>query len=114
MFLCSEMQVRLKVTAAAVEQKRSEELRLQNHDDSNNWYGNNPILCLIHTLDEMEIRRAYMGHHDLSNECIVVNNMKSVEKREETVGQKMANIWNNENFCPYDYGIITQINNAVR
>jgi hypothetical protein len=46
-FLCSEMQVRLKVTAAAVEQKRSEEQRLQNHDDGNNWYGNNPILRLI-------------------------------------------------------------------
>jgi hypothetical protein len=48
-FLCSEMQVRLKFTAAAVEQKRSEERRLQNHDEGNNWYGNNPILCLIHT-----------------------------------------------------------------
>jgi hypothetical protein len=43
-FLCSEMQVRLKVTAAAMEQKRSEEQRLQNQDDGNNWYGNNPIL----------------------------------------------------------------------
>jgi hypothetical protein len=84
-FLCSEMHVRLKVTTAAVEQKRSEEQRLQNHDDENYWYGNNPILCLIHTLDEMEIGRAYMGLHDLSNKPIVVNNMKSVEKRKETV-----------------------------
>jgi hypothetical protein len=41
-----------------------------------------------------------MGRHDLSNECIVVNNMESVEKREETVWQKMANMWNNENFAP--------------
>ncbi len=99
-FLCSEMRVQLKVTAAAVEQKRSEEQRLQNHDDGNNWYGNNPILHLIHTLDEMEISHGYMGCHDLSNECIIIANMKSVEKREETVWQKMAKMWNNENFSP--------------
>jgi hypothetical protein len=99
-FLCSEMQVRLKVTAAAVEQKRSEEQRLQNHDEGNNWYGNNPILRLIHTLDKTEIRHAYMERHDLSNECIVLDNMKSVEKREETVWQKMVNTWNNEKFSP--------------
>jgi hypothetical protein len=49
-----------------------------------------------HKLDETEIRHAHMGHHNLSNECIVVNNMKSVEKREETVWQKMANMWNHE------------------
>ncbi len=59
-------------------------------------YGNNPIPRLIHTLDKTEIRRAYMGRHNLSNERIVINNMKSVEKREETVWQKMANMWNNE------------------
>jgi hypothetical protein len=35
-FICSEMQVRLKVTAVAVEQKRCKEKRLQNHDDGNN------------------------------------------------------------------------------
>jgi hypothetical protein len=112
-FFCSEMQVRLKVIAVVVEQKRSEEQSLQNYDDGNNWYGNNPILHLIHTLDETEIQRAYVGCHDLSNKCIVVDNMKSVEKREETVWQKMANIWNNKKNHPYDYGIITQINNAV-
>jgi hypothetical protein len=88
------MQIRLKVTAAAMEQKRSEEQRLQNHDEGNNWYGNNPILHFIHTLDETEIRRAYMERHDLSNERIILDNMKSVEKREETVWQKMANMWN--------------------
>ncbi len=58
-FLCSEMQVQLKVTAAAVEQKRSEEQRLQSHDDGNNWDGNNPILRLIHTLDKTEIRHVH-------------------------------------------------------
>jgi hypothetical protein len=99
-FLCSEMHVWLKLTAAAMQQKRSEKQRLLSHDDGNKCYGNNPILHLIHTLDEMEIRRAYMGHHDLSNKCIVVNNMKSVEKREETVWQKMANMWNKEKIAP--------------
>jgi hypothetical protein len=99
-FLCSEMQVWLKIAAVAVEQKRSEEQRLLSHDDGNDWYGNNPILHLIHTSDKMEIRHAYMGCHDLLKERIVVNNMKLVEKREETVWQKMANMWNNENFAP--------------
>ncbi len=99
-FLCSEMQARLKVVAAAVEQKKSEELKLLSHDDGNNLYGNDPILHLIHTLDETEIWRAYKGCQDLSNECIVFNNMKSVEKREETVWQKMVNMWNNEKFAP--------------
>jgi hypothetical protein len=41
-----------------------------------------------------------MGCQNLLNECIVINNMKSVEKREETVWQKMVNMWNNENFAP--------------
>jgi hypothetical protein len=99
-FLCSEMQVRLKVTAVAGEQNRSEEQMLLSHDDGNNWYGNNPILRLIHTLDETKIRRAYMGRKDLSNKHMVVDNMKSVEKREETVWQKMANMWNIEKFAP--------------
>jgi hypothetical protein len=41
-----------------------------------------------------------MGRHDLSNKHIVVNNMKSAEEREETVWQKMANMWNDEKFAP--------------
>ncbi len=53
---------------------------------------------MIHTLDETEIWHAYMERHDLLNEHIVLDNMKSVEKREETVWQKMANMWNNEKF----------------
>ena len=37
-----------------------------------------------------------MNWHDLSNECVVVDNAKLVEKREETVWEKMASMWNNE------------------
>jgi hypothetical protein len=99
-FLRSEMQARLKVVAAAVEQKKSEEQKLLSHDDGNNWYGHDPILHLIHTLDKTEIRHAYMGPQDLSNKHIIINNMKSVEKREETVWQKMENMWNNGKFAP--------------
>jgi hypothetical protein len=54
-----------------------------------------------------------MGRHDLSNKPIVIDNMKSVEERGETVWQKMVNMWNNEKNHPYDYGVITQINDAV-
>jgi hypothetical protein len=35
-------------------------------DDGKNWYGKDPILHLIHTLDETVIWRAYMDHHNLS------------------------------------------------
>jgi len=49
-----------------------------------------------------------MNWHDLSNERVVVDNAKSVEKREETVWEKMASMWNNENF-PIDNGVIPKI-----
>ncbi len=84
-FLRAEIQVRLDVVAKGVEQKKSEEQKLRASNVGNNWYGNDPILCLIHTLDEIEIHRAYMNWHDLSNEHVVRDNAKSVEKREETV-----------------------------
>ncbi len=42
----------------------------------------------------------YMGHHNLTNECIVVDNMNSVEKREDTVWQKIIYTWKNEKKSP--------------
>ena len=86
--------------AKAMEQKKSEEQKLSASSVSNKWYGNDPFLCLIHTLDETEIRRAYMNRHDLSNARVVLDNAKSVEKREETVWEKMASMWNNEKKSP--------------
>jgi len=42
-----------------------------------------------------------MNRHNLSkNKCIVLDNAKSVEKREITVWQKIANVWNDESFAP--------------
>jgi hypothetical protein len=99
-FLHAEIQVQLDIVAMALEQKKSKEQKLWTSNDGNNWYGDDPILCLIHTLDETEIRRAYMNRHDLSKECVVLDNAKLVEKREETVWEKMASMWNNENFPP--------------
>ncbi len=86
--------------AKALEQKKSEEQKLRASDIGNNWYGNDPILCLIHTLDKTEIRRVYMNWHDLSKERVVLNNAKLVEKREATVWEKMASMWNNDKFTP--------------
>jgi len=100
------------VVAKAAEQKQREDQMLIQYDDGNNWYGKDPILRLIHTLDKTEIRRAYMDLHDLSNEHITLDNAKSVEKREVTVWQKMVNVWNDENFAPYDNGIITSTINT--
>jgi hypothetical protein len=90
----------LNIVTKAVEQKKSEEQTLLTSDNGNNWYGNDPILHLIHTLDETEIRRSYMNRHDLSNERVVLDNAKSVGKREETVWQNMASMWNNDKFAP--------------
>jgi hypothetical protein len=112
-FLCSEMQAQLKVVAEAMEQKAREEQKLLSHDDGNNWYGNDPILCLIHTYDKTKIQRAYMRCHDVSNKRIVMDNMKSLEKREETVWQKMVNMWNNKKIAPTTIVVITQIIDAV-
>ncbi len=97
-FLCAKIQVRLGIVAKAMEQKKSEEQKLCASKVGNNWYGNDPILCLIHTLYETEIRRAYMNWHDLLNKRVVLDNAKPVEKREDTVWEKMASMWNNENF----------------
>ena len=67
---------------------------------------NIPLIANWHTIalkreqDETEIHRAYMNRHDLSNKRMVLDNAKSVEKREETIWEKMASMWNNENFPP--------------
>ena len=41
-----------------------------------------------------------MNRHDLSNKHVVLDNAKLVEKREETIWEKMANMCNNENVAP--------------
>ena len=110
-FLWAEIQLRLDIVAKAVEQKKSEEQMLWTSYDGNIWYDNDPILCLIHTLDETEIRRAYMNQHDLSNKCVVLDNAKMVEKREETVWQKMASMQNNEKFAPLTMELSPKLSN---
>ena len=108
-FLRSEMQAWLIVVTKAAEQKQSEEQKLLQYDDGNSWYGKDPILRLIHTLDKTEIRRAYMNRHNLFNKRIVLDNAKSVEKREMTVRQKMVNIWNDETFAPQTMSLSPQL-----
>ncbi len=108
-FICAKIQVQLDIVAKAVEQKKSEEQNLRASDVGSNWYGNDPILHLIHTLDETEIRCTYMNWHDLSNEPVVLDKAKLVGKREETVWEKMASMWNNEKNCPLDNGVIPKI-----
>jgi hypothetical protein len=41
-----------------------------------------------------------MNQHDTPNKRVVLHNAKLVEKREETVWEMMASMWNNENFAP--------------
>jgi len=103
------MQARLIVVTKAAEQKQSEEQKLIQYDDGNNWHGKDPILHLIHTLDETEIWRACMDCHNLSKKCITLDKAKSVEKREMTVWQKMANVWNDEKIAPMTMALLPQI-----
>jgi hypothetical protein len=55
------------------------------------------IMALFH-LDK--IRSAYMKRNDISNERIVLDNQKSVEKRATTVWELLSSLWNNANFSP--------------
>ena len=55
------------------------------------------IMTLVHS---DEIRSAYMKRNDISNERIVLDNQKSVEKRATTVWELLSSLWNNENFSP--------------
>ena len=73
-FLHVKILARLNVVAKVAEQKKSDEQKYFTHNNGNNWYGNDPILCLIHALDKMKIRHLYMSRHDLSNNCVVLNN----------------------------------------
>ena len=54
-----------------------------------------PHLALVHS---DEIRSAFMKWNDFSNERIVLDNQKSVEKRETTVWELLLSLWNNANF----------------
>ncbi len=47
-----------------------------------------------------EIRSAYMKQNDISNERIVLDSQKSVEKRATTVWELLSSLWNNANFSP--------------
>jgi hypothetical protein len=59
------------------------------------------MLCLIMALVHSdEIRSAFMKRNDISNEKIVLDNQKSVEKRGTTVWELFSSLWNNANFSP--------------
>ncbi len=89
-FLHAEIQVRLDVMTKAVEQKKSEEQKLCASDVGNNWYwyGNDPILRLIHTLDETDIHRTYMNRHDLSNKRVVLDNASRLGREKKLFGRR--------------------------
>jgi hypothetical protein len=65
------------------------------------WYGPLPMLPLIMALVHSdEIRSAYVKWNDTSNERIVLDNQKSVEKRATTVWELLSSLWNVANFSP--------------
>ncbi len=65
------------------------------------WYGPLPMLHLIMALVHSDkIRSAFMKRNDISNEKIVLDNQKSVEKRATTVWEQLSSLWNDENFSP--------------
>jgi hypothetical protein len=50
-----------------------------------------------------------MDRHNLSNKRIILDNAKWVEKREMTVWQKMASVWNDETFPPLTMTLLPQL-----
>ncbi len=57
------------------------------------WYGPIPMLRLIMALVHSDkIRSAFMKRNDVSNERIVLDNQKSVEKRETTVWELLSSL----------------------
>ncbi len=59
-FLLAKILAWPNFVANAMKQKKSEEQKLLTNNNGNNWYGNDLILRLIHTLDETEIWCSYM------------------------------------------------------
>jgi hypothetical protein len=65
------------------------------------WYGPIPMLRLIMALvDSDKIRHAYTKRNNISNERIVLDNQKSLEKRSRTVWEFVADKWNDIKFEP--------------
>jgi hypothetical protein len=65
------------------------------------WYGPIPMLRLIMAIIHSDkIRSAFMKQNDISNERIVLDNQKSVEKRQTTVWELLSFLWNDANFSP--------------
>jgi hypothetical protein len=98
-FLQAEILMRKNVATMAAKQKESEEQKL-TAEIGKKWCRNNPILCLIYTLDNPDIRRFYMQRHDLASHCMELENHRLVDKRDETVWQMMAKKWNSKEFSP--------------
>ena len=82
-FLLAKILAWPNFVANAMKQKKSEEQKLLTNNNGNNWYGNDLILHLIHTLDETEIWCSYMIQQDLSNEHVVLNKPQHQVCREE-------------------------------
>jgi hypothetical protein len=65
------------------------------------WHGPLPMIRLMMALVHSDkIRSAYMKRNDISNERIVLDNQKSVEKRATTVWELLSSLWNDANFSP--------------
>ena len=91
------------VRRAAAERNAKARAEAKESDEKSGgaWYGPIPMLRLIMALvDSDEIRHAYMKRNDISNERIVLDNQKSVEKRARTVWELVADKWNDIKFEP--------------
>ena len=93
--------VRVRRAAAERNAKARAEAKESDEKSGGAWYGPIPMLHLIMALvDSDEIRHAYTKRNDISNERIVLDNQKSVEKRARTVWELVADKWNDIKFEP--------------
>lgn len=72
-----------------------------NTAEQRNWTGKQPHLRLIHCLiDNDEVKQAYLRRNDIPQGRLHIDNRNSVEKRNKSVWEMMADQFNDPDFNP--------------
>ena len=89
--------ITMEENAAREKEKEDQELA----GGGSSWIGKYPMLRLIHALiDHDNIKRAFLGLHDLPGGRMGVENRNTEEARMNSVWQMLSDKWNDPNFLP--------------
>lgn len=73
----------------------------KNGEQRGNWIGKIPHLRIIHCLvDDDDVKRAYLHRNDIPQGRLHIDNRNSVDKRNKTVWELMADKFNDPSFNP--------------